>query len=153
MTDLTRYHVTTEVSRSRAEGFLNKLYKHNSPDEHTKAAIQELEKRIDRFDRLSAGNIKSFKVEKVTDLARLIIDVRIARRLSQLQMAELLDLHISQIGKWELVGYVSLQVERIEAILNALGTDYKDGYLHLIEPYTPVKLIRESKGKIGRDKK
>lgn len=70
------------------------------------------------YEQARAGEVRS--VSRLTDVGLSLIALRIARGLTQRQLAERLGINEAQVSKDERNGYHGLSIERAQRILDAL---------------------------------
>ncbi len=88
--------------------------------EANKSELEELENEISLFMAAKRGELPS-RLNKLSDLGRFLIAARIARGLSQSDLARLMNVSKVQVGRDEKHNYRSISIERAERILEALG--------------------------------
>lgn len=88
------------------------------------AALQSeaeiLESQINEYEMLQSGAIQSFRARSLGELPTVLIQARIAQRLSQRELAELVGLKEQQIQRYESEGYASSSLRRLREIADAL---------------------------------
>jgi DNA-binding Xre family transcriptional regulator len=94
--------------------------------------LAEIEDEVGFYERLQRGEID--EIENLHGLGLMLIALRIARGLTQRQLAERLGVHESQVSRDERNEYHGVTVERAARILDALGVRMKS----LVE--TPIEL-------------
>ena len=82
---------------------------------------QQLEEEVRSYERLKRGEFD--EVSNLRGLGPLLVSLRIARGLTQRQLAEKLGVHESQVSRDERNEYHSITVERAARILEALGAE------------------------------
>jgi ribosome-binding protein aMBF1 (putative translation factor) len=82
---------------------------------------QQLEEEVRSYERLKRGEFD--EVSNLRGLGPLLVSLRIARGLTQRQLAEKLGVHESQVSRDERNEYHSVTVERAARILEALGVE------------------------------
>jgi transcriptional regulator with XRE-family HTH domain len=85
------------------------------------ASVEDLEEEIREYAALSSGSIRDFAVETVDDLPAVLIKARIARKLSQSDLAELLGVKPQQVQRWESQSYENAAFTRLAQIAKILG--------------------------------
>jgi DNA-binding XRE family transcriptional regulator len=82
----------------------------------------QLEEEIDSYERLRRGDVDPLL--NLHGLGRSLVALRIARGITQRELAERLSVHESQISRDERNDYHGITVERATKVLEALeGTD------------------------------
>lgn len=79
----------------------------------------QLAEEVESYERLCRGQIA--EIQNLHGLGRLLIGLRIARGMSQRELAEKLDVHESQVSRDERNEYHGLTVQRAARILDVLG--------------------------------
>ncbi|WP_428489107.1 XRE family transcriptional regulator [Rhodopila sp.] len=83
--------------------------------------IAELEAEAVLYDRLRSGQITHFEAEGLDELPDILIQARIARGMSQKDLAAFLGLKEQQIQRYEAERYRSASLDRLMEISDALG--------------------------------
>ncbi len=91
--------------------------------------IEELQRDLDEYDALSAGQVTRLEVESLTALPEALIRARIAAGLTQKELAARLGLKEQQIQRYESTRYSGVSLERAQAVVDALGVRISE---HLI---------------------
>jgi len=84
---------------------------------------RQLEEEVRSYERLKRGEFE--EVGNLRGLGPLLVSLRIARGLTQRQLAEKLGVHESQVSRDERNEYHGVSVERAARILEALGADVR----------------------------
>ena len=84
---------------------------------------RQLEEEVHSYERLKRGEFD--ELNNLRGLGPLLVSLRIARGLTQRQLAEKLGVHESQVSRDERNEYRSVTVERAARILEALGADVR----------------------------
>lgn len=84
---------------------------------------QQLEEELRGYERLRRGEFD--EMSNLRGLGQLLVSLRIARGLTQRQLAEKLDVHETQVSRDERNEYRGVTVERAARILEALGVDVR----------------------------
>lgn len=79
----------------------------------------QLQEEVASYERLCRGEVAA--LQNLHGLGQMLIGLRIARGLTQRQLAELLGVHESQVSRDERNEYHGMTVERGSRILDALG--------------------------------
>lgn len=80
---------------------------------------EQLVEEVASYERLSRGQFEEF--ENLHKLGRILVGLRIARRVSQKELADRLGVHESQVSRDERNEYHGITVERASRVLDALG--------------------------------
>jgi transcriptional regulator with XRE-family HTH domain len=81
--------------------------------------LDDLNGEIGHYERIKGGDLSGFKT--LRDVGRLLIAARVARGLSQRDLAERLGVHESQVSRDETNEYQGISLERASQILEALS--------------------------------
>ena len=84
---------------------------------------KQLEEEIETFDQMRRGELPT--LHALSDIGRWLIGVRIARGLSQKELATLLGVAEAQISRDERNEYHGITVERAQTILQKMGVQYR----------------------------
>lgn len=79
----------------------------------------QLAEEVESYERLRRGQFS--ELQNLHGLGRLLVGLRIARDMSQRELAEKLGVHESQVSRDERNEYHGLTVQRAARILDALG--------------------------------
>jgi HTH-type transcriptional regulator / antitoxin HigA len=83
--------------------------------------LRELEDSVAEYDRLKSGSVTAFEANSLRELPRLLIEARIARNMSQKELAAFVGIHEQQIQRYEAENYRSASLERLAEIADALS--------------------------------
>ncbi len=89
--------------------------------------IADLEEELREYEFLKAGLFQPDQLKTVAELPTLLIKARIARGLSQKELAERLGLKEQQIQRYEATDYASARLARIKEVVGALGIEECSG--------------------------
>jgi len=88
--------------------------------------LQDLRDEIDEYEKLKSGRVKSIVVHSIVDIALSLVKARIARNLTQKQLADRLGLPEQQIQRYESTQYKGVAVERLQEVADALQVRVKE---------------------------
>ena len=83
----------------------------------------QLEEEVQSYERLKRGEFSELK--NLSGLGELLVSLRIARGMSQKKLAEILEVHESQVSRDERNEYHGISIERASRLLEALGVQLK----------------------------
>jgi HTH-type transcriptional regulator/antitoxin HipB len=83
--------------------------------------IKDLQDQLEQYERLTNQNINEFLGLQLPDFAKFLIEARLARNMSQKELADKLDIQEQQIQRYELDDYVKASWSRLMEIYHALG--------------------------------
>jgi len=86
-----------------------------------KSQMESLQGEIAAYEDLRSGKEQVFLSYSFDDLPEVLIKARIAAGLSQKDLAERLGLKEQQVQKYEATDYTSASLERVRAVIRALG--------------------------------
>ena len=94
------------------------------------AALQSefeiLTMQLHEYEALKSGTVEVLKASTLEDLPSILIRARIAKRLSQRQLAEALGLKEQQIQRYEAEEYASANLQRLTEVANALSLNISE---------------------------
>lgn len=85
--------------------------------------IAELRQELREYESLSKST--SLSLDSCSDIAKLLIQARIARGMTQKDLARKLGLKSQQIQKYEATDYNSVSLRRMQEIFKALDIDFR----------------------------
>lgn len=97
--------------------------------------IDEIKAELAQYERFKNGNLQ--EVILLGDLGRTLIALRIARHLSQRELAERLGVHESQVSRDERHEYEGVTLDRARRIVEAIGADVRLHVTLTEDPATP----------------
>ena len=86
-----------------------------------KSQMAELEEELREYESLRAGNFDWGELNVIAELPKALIRARIAKRLSQKDLADALGMKEQQIQRYEATEYASASLARITEVVQALG--------------------------------
>jgi len=90
---------------------------------------EQLREEVEMYERMKRGDLGALR--NLTSIGRWLIGVRIAKGLTQQELAERLGVAPSQVSRDETNDYHGISVDRAQRILEALGVRFE---AHLTEP-------------------
>ncbi len=85
-----------------------------------RSQLADLEQELREYETLKAGEVPNDELSVVAELPTVLIKARIARGLSQKDLAERLGLQEQQIQRYEATDYASASLTRIKEVVGAL---------------------------------
>ena len=89
--------------------------------EALQSQLAELEEEAQGYEQLRAGHVTKFKANRLSDLPDILIQARIARGMSQKDLADFLGMKEQQIQRYEAERYRSASLDRLVEIGDALN--------------------------------
>ncbi len=83
--------------------------------------IRQLEDELHEYDQLKSGKVNLPHVERLEDIAPFIAKIRIAKGVSQTELAQRLGVSKQVISRYEESDYQTVSVARLQEILDAVG--------------------------------
>jgi len=88
--------------------------------------IKALRSEVNEFEKLKKGQVKTLTAHSINELPYILIKARIARSMSQKDLAETLGLKEQQIQRYESNNYASASLSRIEKVVEALNINIEE---------------------------
>src|SRR5271168_3353300 len=112
--------------RNRLADHRNRLKETGLSDEEIKRVVDpmesfhlQLKEEVESYERLKRGEFED--LDNLRGLGHLLISLRIARGISQRELAKRLEVHESQVSRDERNEYFGITLERAIKILDALN--------------------------------
>ena len=86
-----------------------------------KSQLEDLEIEIKQYESLRSGRRRTLALEQIEDLAKTLIQARIAAGLSQEGLAKKLGIKAQQMQRYEATDYRSASLERVNEVIRVLG--------------------------------
>ena len=83
--------------------------------------IRQLEDELREYDELKSGVLNLPQVERLSQIAPFIARIRIAKGVSQTELARRLGVSKQVISRYEESDYQTVAIARLEEILDAIG--------------------------------
>lgn len=127
--------IKTDAQRARTvaqiEGFRRALDQQVAVDKSAKRSvavrgsyegmIRQLEEEVQEYDHLKAGSVSIPPLERLDQIAPFIVRLRIAKGVSQTELASRLGVSKQVVSRNEEDDYQGVGLERLQSILDALG--------------------------------
>jgi ribosome-binding protein aMBF1 (putative translation factor) len=119
-----------ERTVAQIEGFRQALEKVNREMTGKRAAavrgsyegmIRSLEDEVREYDELKSGELTLPNVERLDQIAPFIAKMRIARGVSQTELARRLGVSKQVVSRYEETEYQSVSIARLQEILDVIG--------------------------------
>jgi HTH-type transcriptional regulator/antitoxin HigA len=94
--------------------------------------------QLHEYEALKSGTVEVLKASTLEELPTILIRARIAKGLSQRQLAEAMDLKEQQIQRYEAEKYASANLQRLAEVANALGLNMSEVAKFRAEPQRPL---------------
>jgi HTH-type transcriptional regulator/antitoxin HigA len=86
-----------------------------------KSQLEEMTSEVEEYEALKAGHVTEFEARSLNDLPKILVKARIARGMTQRDLAERLHVKEQQVQRWESNDFHGVSIESLEAIADALG--------------------------------
>jgi len=86
-----------------------------------KSQISDIEAELAEYDMLKSGQVSFSKTYSLEDLPRVLVQARIAARMSQTDLAEKLNMKPQQVQRYEATDYMGANLARLVEVSRALG--------------------------------
>ncbi len=114
---------TLESVKEPAEQLLKK-----AQADALRSQIADIEAEIAEYDLLRSGKITFSEASALSDLPKVLIQARIAKGLSQSDLAEQLDMKPQQIQRYEATQYMSISLSKLIEIADILNIKISETY-------------------------
>ena len=94
--------------------------------EALRSEYENLSAQLHEYESLKSGTIEILKAPSLKELPLILIKARIAKGLSQRQLADALGLKEQQIQRYEAEEYASANLHRLAEVANALGLNISE---------------------------
>ena len=94
-----------------------------SQREAVNSQISDLEEELREYESLKAGRFQFDQLKSINELPTLLIKARIARRMTQKDLADQLGLKEQQIQRYEATDYASACFTRLIEVVRVLGIE------------------------------
>jgi len=88
--------------------------------------FEQLSKQLHEYETLKSGTVEVLKAPTLEDLPSVLVRARIAKGLSQRQLAGAVGLKEQQIQRYEAQQYASANLRRLSQVANALGLNISE---------------------------
>jgi HTH-type transcriptional regulator/antitoxin HigA len=88
--------------------------------------IDELAEQVRDYEALQSGAVSMLKAQSLSELPKILIKARIARGLSQRDLAEMLGLKEQQIQRYESEEYGTANLRRLAQVAEALNLNISE---------------------------
>ena len=92
-------------------------------EEAIRSQLTELRSEIEEYEALKVGKFEMDDLGVVSGLPAMLIKARIARGMSQRELAERIGLKAQQIQRYEATDYASVSLSRIREVIGGLSTE------------------------------
>ena len=88
-------------------------------------SIENIKKDINEYEFLTNGDSVCFEIEELSDINKVLISARIAKKMSHKQLGDVLGIQEQQIQRYEASDYESATWTRIQEVAFALGLKFE----------------------------
>ena len=121
---------------------------HKARGDALRGQLADLETELREYEALRAGQFEFDQLKTITELPVALIKARIARGLSQRDLADRLGIKEQQIQRYEASEYGSASLARIRDVISALGVDVDETLLAGQES-TPLSVLINRVSAVG----
>ncbi len=93
--------------------------------------INELGQEIAEYSQLKSGRVTQFPFNSIEDLPVVMIKARIAKGLTQKELAEKIGVQEQQIQRYEANNYHAIGFDRLQVILQALNVNFVQAVVNI----------------------
>jgi HTH-type transcriptional regulator/antitoxin HigA len=83
--------------------------------------IRQLEDEVREYDQVKSGELTLPHVERLDEIAPFIVKIRVAKGVSQTELARRLGVSKQVISRYEESDYQTVGIARLQEILDAIG--------------------------------
>ena len=113
------------VQRGKTEGGIHPLLQ-KAEEEALRSQIADLRTQLAEYDALRSGERAVLDVPSFEEFPRALIQARIVAGLTQKELAERMGLKEQQIQRYEATEYASASLQRVKAVVQALGLKVRE---------------------------
>ena len=131
-----------EEERKRLEEHRGRLAEMGLKDDELKRVLDplrsfhlQLEEEVQSYERLKRGDLGEFF--NLHGLGHMLVALRIARGLTQRELATRLGIHASQVSRDERNEYHGITVDRASRVLDAMGVQLRSFFEQPVLPNGP----------------
>ena len=131
-----------QEERTRLEEHRNRLVEIGLKDDEVKRALDplrsfhlQLDEEVQSYERLKRGDLG--ELSNLHGLGQMLIALRIARGLTQRELATRLGVHESQVSRDERNEYHGITVDRASRVLDAMGVRLRSFFEQPVMPNEP----------------
>lgn len=93
-----------------------------------KSQISEIESELAEYDFLKSGQVSFAETSALSELPRVLVQARIAKGMSQTDLAEQLNMKPQQIQRYEATDYMSASLSRLIEVAAVLGVKISESF-------------------------
>jgi transcriptional regulator with XRE-family HTH domain len=116
----TRFEQAIAHARTEGPGADIHPALHDAMIDGMSSQLADLEDELRRYDALRAGRVEGRVLRSFSELADVLIEGRIAARLTQKQLAQRIGVSEQQIQRYEQSRYSAASLERLQVVAEAL---------------------------------
>jgi transcriptional regulator with XRE-family HTH domain len=107
-----------------------------------RSQLEEMSQDLKEYEALKSGKVTSFDAQSLADLPTLLVKARIARGLTQKDLANSLKVKEQQVQRWEVNDYSGASIETLKAVANALKVEITQQVFVPATDLTPKQFLR-----------
>ena len=108
-----------------------------------RSEYENLSMQLHEYETLKSGTVEILKASNLEELPSILIRARIAKGLSQRQLADTIGLKEQQIQRYEAEEYASANLRRLADIANALGLNISEVAEFRATPPRPINVDKD----------
>ena len=105
--------------------------------------FEQLSKQLHEYETLKSGTVEVLKASTLEDLPSILVRARIAKGLSQRQLAKVIGLKEQQIQRYEAEQYASANLRRLSEVANALDLNISEIAKFKAKPQESFKIRKD----------
>lgn len=86
--------------------------------------IEDIEREMEEYKDIKSGRLLAFEADELDSLGDVLVKARIARGVTQAELARELEMTQQQIQRYERDGYQKISLWRLAEIADALGLEF-----------------------------
>ena len=132
--ELRRFDETIAAQRQSPPGEGVDPRIHAAIGDSLQSEAEELRSQIQRYEDLRDGRVGRREFDGLRELPIALIEARIVAGMTHRDLAESLGLKQQQIQRWEATFYSGVGLERLQAVVDALGMGVRETVRYAVQP-------------------
>jgi transcriptional regulator with XRE-family HTH domain len=140
ITNERQYRITKSEAKKFAEAISSARESGPGPDvdprvhqamiESLESELALLRNQLNQYEMLKAGKVRGRKIRSLRELPAVLIEGRIAARLTQRELAKRLEFAEQQIQRYEATSYAGVNFERLQDVADRLGLELEANVIY-----------------------